>query len=263
APQILKSEDEEEKKARAWVKLKLASRSQESVSDLNEENQRRIEEIKAELLLSAKKSALAKDPWVCRLEAASEYSHNQEQDIERFKAPGDKRVQTDKHTRAVRTKELLESSLRQAMPLCRADPSDCCLLKDMQFKSLSTVQTPICNQHQTVATGHSDALVELHPPLQKEWGTCAVRSAAASDIQTEVHLPAQKKLSLENCSEDMAKQITSITFSSRKRLQSPLTSVALSSSLARYGLDGITPLEVDSASTEEHSHDRQQWERSK
>ncbi|XP_076191759.1 centrosome-associated protein ALMS1 [Aptenodytes patagonicus] len=260
ATQILKSADEEERKARAWVKLKLASRSQESVSDLKEEDQRRIEEIKAELLLSAKKSALAKDPWVCGLEAASEYSHNQEQDIEHFKTPSDKRFQTDKHTRAVRTKELLKSSLRQAVPLYRADPSDCCLLKDTQFKSLSTIQTPICNRHQTVATSHSDAVVELHPPLQKEWDTCAMRSAAASDIQTEVYLPAQKKLSVEECSEDMAKQITSVTFSSRKRLQLPFTSMALSTSLGRDGLDGIMPLEVDSASTEEQSHDKQHRE---
>ncbi|KAK1201796.1 ALMS1 protein, partial [Pygoscelis papua] len=260
ATQILKSADEEERKARAWVKLKLASRSQESVSDLKEEDQRRIEEIKAELLLSAKKSALAKDPWVCGLEAASEYSHNQEQDIEHFKTPSDKRFQTDKHTRAVRTKELLKSSLRQAVPLHRADTSNCCLLKDTQFKSLSTIQTPICNRHQTVATSHSDAVVELHPPLQKEWDTCAMRSAAASDIQTEVYLPAQKKLSVEKCSEDMAKQITSITFSSQKRLQLPLTSMALSTSLGRDGLDGIMPLEVDSASTEEQSHDKQHWE---
>ncbi|NXT87210.1 ALMS1 protein, partial [Anhinga rufa] len=196
-------------------------------------------------------------------EAASEYSHNQEWGIEHFTAPSDRRFQTDKHTEAVRTEEVLESSLRQAVPLYRADPSDSCLLKDTQFKSLSTVQTPVCNQHQTVATSHSDAVVELHPPLQKEWDTCAMRSAAASDIQREVHLPAQKKLSMEKCSEDMAKQITSITFSSRKRLPSPLTSMALSSSLTRDDLDGIMPLEVDSASTEEQSHDEQHWERSK
>ncbi|KFQ16920.1 hypothetical protein N331_04953, partial [Merops nubicus] len=44
----------------AWVKLKLSSQSQESLLDWNEEDQRRIEEIKAELLLSARKSALAK-----------------------------------------------------------------------------------------------------------------------------------------------------------------------------------------------------------
>ncbi|XP_064304889.1 centrosome-associated protein ALMS1 isoform X2 [Phalacrocorax carbo] len=263
ATQILKSPDEEERKARAWVKIRLASQSQESVLDLNEDDQQRIKEIKAELLLSAKKSALAKDPWVCGLEAASDYSHNQEQDTNHFKAPSDRRFQTDKHTEAVRTKEVLESSLRQAVPLYRADPSDSGLLKDTQFKSSSTIQTPVCNQRQTIAISRSDAIVELHPPLQKERGTCAMRSAAASDIQREAHLPAQKKLSMEKCSEDMAKQITSITFSSRKRLQSPVTSMAVGSSLTRDDLDGIMPLEVDSASTEEQSHDEQHWERSK
>ncbi|XP_037243985.1 Alstrom syndrome protein 1 isoform X5 [Falco rusticolus] len=245
----------------AWVKLKLASRSQESVSDFNEEDQQRIEEIKAELLLSARKYALAKDPCVCGLEAASEYSRNQEQDIEHFKTPSNKRFQTDKHSQAVRTKELSESSLRQAVPLYRADPSDGCLLKDMQFKSLSTVQTPICNQCQTAAS-HSDAIAELHPPLEKEWDTRAMRSAASPDIQTEVHLPAQKKLSTEKSSEDLAKQITSITFSSRKRLQSPLTFMALDSGLSSDGLDGIMPLDVDPASTEEQRCDKH-WERSK
>ncbi|KFQ68207.1 hypothetical protein N335_08456, partial [Phaethon lepturus] len=195
--------------------------------------------------------------------AASEYSHNQEQDIEHFKAPSDKRFQTDEQTQAVRTKELVESSLRQAMPLSTADPSDCCLLKDMQFRTWSTIQTPIRNQHQTVPTNHSDAVLELHPPLQKECDMCAVRSAAVSDTQTEVHLPAQKKLSMEKCSEDMAKQITSITFSSRKRLQSPLSSMVLSSSLTRDDLDGIMPLEVDSASPEEQSHGKHHCQRSK
>lgn len=43
-----------------WVKLKLASQSEESLSDWNEEDLRRTEEIKAELLLRAKESALAK-----------------------------------------------------------------------------------------------------------------------------------------------------------------------------------------------------------
>ncbi|XP_054058626.1 centrosome-associated protein ALMS1 isoform X4 [Rissa tridactyla] len=259
ATQILKSADEEETKARAWVKLKLASRSQESLSDWNEEDQQRLEEIKAELLLSAKKSALAKDLWGCSLEAASQYSHNQEEDMEHFKSSSDKRFQTDRQTQAVKTKALLESSLRQFVPLCRDGPSDCCLLKDTQFKSLSTIQTPICSKHQTVATSHSDALVELHPPLQMERDTYAMRSAA----REVVRLPAQKKLSMEMDSEEMAKQITSITFSSRKRLQSPLTSTVLSSSLTRDGLHGIMPLEVDSASTEEQSHDKQQSERCK
>ncbi|NWY54384.1 ALMS1 protein, partial [Chionis minor] len=261
APQILKSADEEETKARAWMKLKLASRSQESVSDWNEDDEQRVEEIKAELLLSAKKSAPAKDSWGCSLEAASQYSHKQEQDIEHFKSSSDKRFQTDsdRQTQAVKTEELVESSLQEIMTLYRADPSDGCLLKDTQFKSLSTVQAPVCNQHQAVGASHSDAVVELHPPSQMEKDTYTVRSATAA----VVHLPTQKQLSMEQGSEETAKQITSITFSSRKRLQSPLTSMVLSSSLTRDGLDGIMPLEVDSASTEEQSHNKHLWESSK
>ncbi|KAM9027357.1 centrosome-associated protein ALMS1 [Ara ararauna] len=261
--QVVKSADEEERKARAWVKLKLASRSQESVSDLNREDQQRIQEIKAELLLSARKSARAKGPWVCGLGAASGYSCNGEQDIEHFRVPSARRFQTDKRRQSIRTEELLESSLTQAVPLHQTDPSDCCLLKDTRIKSLSIVQTPVCNQQQTGPTGHSDAAAELHPPLQMEGDTCAMRSAAAFDAQTEAHLLSQKKLLMEKCSEDLAKQISSITFSSRKRLQSPLTSMALSSSFTRDGFDGIMPLEVDCASAEEHSHDKQHWERSK
>ncbi|XP_065518410.1 centrosome-associated protein ALMS1-like isoform X3 [Lathamus discolor] len=260
--QVVTSADEEERKAGAWVKLKLASQSQESVSDLNQEDQQRIQEIKAELLRSARKSARAKAPWVCGLEAASGCSRNGEQDIEHFNIPSDRRFQTDKHRQSIRTEELLESRLTQAVPLHQADLSDCCLLKDTHIKSLRIVQTPIFNQHQTGPTGHSDAAAGLHPPLHMEGDMCAMRSAAAFDAQTEAHLLSQKKLMMEKCSEDLAKQITSITFSSRKRLQSPLTSMALSSSFTRDGFDGIMPLEVDCASTEEHSHDKH-WERSK
>ncbi|XP_066853163.1 centrosome-associated protein ALMS1 isoform X4 [Anser cygnoides] len=263
ATQILSGADEEERKARAWVKLKLASRSQESVSDLNEEDRQRIKEIKAELLLSAKKSGLAKGARSCGLEAASGYGCNQEQDMDYFKALSDKRFHADSQTQASRTKELLESSLQQVVPLYRANPPDHCLLKDTPFKSPSAVQTPICSQHQPVASSHSAGVVGLHSPLQKERDGCVVRSAAASDVQTEVHLPAQKKLSFPKCSEEMSKQITSITFSSRKRFPSPLTSMALSGSLSGDGLDGLMPLEVGSASAEEQRHGKQHWERSK
>lgn len=190
---------------------------------------------------------------MCGLEVASEYNHDE--DVEPSKAPGDKIFQIEKQTPAFRTMELLESSLGQAEPLHRADSSDRCLLKDTQFTSLSTVQTPTCNQHRTVATAHSDPVVKLRPPLQ-ERDTHAVSSA--SDIRSEIRLPAQKRLSMETCPEDMAKQITSITFSSRKHLPSLVTSMTL-----REGLDGIMPLEADSVSTEEESHGRQHWDRSK
>ncbi|XP_025977560.2 centrosome-associated protein ALMS1 isoform X4 [Dromaius novaehollandiae] len=263
AKQILRSAEEEERKARAWVKLKLASRSQESVSDLSKEDRQRIEEIKAELLLSAKKSGAAKDPRGCTLEAASEYNHNREQDMEHSRASSNEKFHVDSLKQVFRTKELLESSLQQVTPTYRADPSDYCLRKNTQFKSFSTVQTPVCSQYQTVATSHSDASIEHHAPLQKEWDTYVMRLPAASVQREEMHLPAQKKLSMEKSSEEMTKQFTSITFSSRKRSQSPLNSVILSSSLTGDGLDGIMPLEVGSASTEEQVHGKQRWQRSK
>ncbi|XP_069712689.1 centrosome-associated protein ALMS1 [Phaenicophaeus curvirostris] len=256
--QLVKSGDEEEGKARAWMKLKLASQSEASLSELNEGKQERIEEIKAELLWRATNSASPKEPEVRALEAASGYSHDQELDVNSFKTPSDRRFQSDNQIPTIRTKELVESSLHQSEPLRRAGLSDCCL----QFKTSSTVQTPVCNQHQTVPTSLSD-VVELHPSVQKEWDTFAMRSASASNIATESYLSARKKLSMENCYEDVVKQITSITFSSRKRLRSPLTSVALGSSLTGDDLDGIMPLEVDSASAEEQSHDKQRLERSK
>ncbi|NXD83116.1 ALMS1 protein, partial [Halcyon senegalensis] len=256
----LKSTGEEERKSRVWLKLKLTSQSRESLSDWNEEDQQRIEEIKAELLLKAKKSTLAKEPQLRASEGASEYSRNPEQDVEPFKAPSAQRFQPDKHTGAVQMKELVEPSLGEAVAFHRADPPDCCLLKETRFQSSSTVPSPVRSRRQTVATSRSGTAGEPHPPLQQD--TRAVRSAAASDGHTEVHLPAQKKLSMDTCSEDGIKQITSITFSSRKRLRSPLASMALSDSPGD-GLDGIMPLEADSASTEEESHDKQHWERSK
>uniref|UniRef100_A0A8B9PCI1 ALMS motif domain-containing protein n=1 Tax=Apteryx owenii TaxID=8824 RepID=A0A8B9PCI1_APTOW len=264
AKQILRSAEEEERKARAWVKLKLASRSQESVSDLSEEDRRRIEEIKAELLLSAKKFGAAKNPRGCALEAASEYSRNREQDIERSRASSNNSFHVDSRAQVFRTKELLESSLQQVTPIYRADRSDYCLLKNMQFKPLNTVRTPVCSQYQTVAASHSDASIELHTPLQKERDTHEMRFPAASDIQMEeMDFPAQKKLSVEKSSEEMTKQITSITFSSRKRSQSLLNSMVLSRSLTGDDLDRIMPLEIGSASTEEQGHSKKHWERSK
>ncbi|XP_068005529.1 centrosome-associated protein ALMS1 isoform X3 [Melanerpes formicivorus] len=260
--QMLSSTDEEERKSPAWVKLRLASCSEDSLSDWNEEDQRRIEEIKAELLQSAQKSALAKHPWMRGSKAASEHSHSQEQDTEHFKAPSDKTLQPDSQLQGIGSKELAESSLGQSVPLPRADPAECCLLKDRHFQSVSTVQSPTCHQRQAAATRHSDA-VQLPPPLQQAWDTCRVRSAAASAAHTAASPAAQKQLSTDTRCEDAAKQVTSITFASRKRLQAPLTPLALSSSLSRDGLDGIKPLEPDSVSTKEQSHGKQHGEEAK
>ncbi|NWQ71883.1 ALMS1 protein, partial [Neopipo cinnamomea] len=255
AAQILRNAEEQERKIRAWVKLRLASRSQESVPDWDEETQQRIEEIKAELLLRAKKSVQAKDPWVCGLGAASECLRKQEQDTERFKAP---RFPTVRHPQPTRTQELSEPSSGQAVLFHRSDPSDRFLPRDMQLKSWNAAPgMPVCNQHPPAATAHSHTMAGLYPPL--EWDPCAM----GSDVQTEFLVPAPKVLPVEKSWEEMGKPITSIAFSSRKHLPSPLGSQALGSSLSRDGFDGIMPVDVDSAASGEQSRDREHWEGSR
>ncbi|XP_030306470.1 Alstrom syndrome protein 1 isoform X2 [Calypte anna] len=260
ARETLKSGEGEQRTAQAWMKLRLGSQSQESVTSLNEEHHQRIEEIKAELLLSAKKSALAKDSWGCSLGAAFGYSHKEGLNTNPLEASCDNRFPADRQTPAVRSKELSESSLNQAVPFYRADPAECCLLKDVGSQSWSTHQALPCSPHQTIPSAHPDA-GEPHPSLQKEWDMCVTSSAAASDAQ--VLFPPEKQLSVEKSPENVTKHITSITFASQKRLQSPLTSLLLGSSLTRGGLDGVMPWEVGSAGTEEQSHGKQPWERSK
>ncbi|XP_065261827.1 centrosome-associated protein ALMS1 [Emys orbicularis] len=161
ATQILKSAEEEERKARAWVKLKLTSQPQGSVPDLNEEDRQRIDEIKTELLLSARKSVLAKT--------------------------------------------------------LRANPFD--------------------------------ASIELRTPLCKDMDKCSMGLVDASSAPTEedVILSSQKKLSTEKPSVEVAKQITSITFASRKRSQSPDNfKTTVSAQTGKATSDAITQITTES-----------------
>ncbi|XP_016160673.1 PREDICTED: Alstrom syndrome protein 1 [Ficedula albicollis] len=92
--QMLRSAEEQERRIRAWVKLKL---SQESGPGWGEERQPRMEGAEAELLPRARKPARATDPWLCGLEAAPEYLRKQEQQLEQqlepFQAPRDRHRQ--------------------------------------------------------------------------------------------------------------------------------------------------------------------------
>ncbi|XP_030920052.1 uncharacterized protein LOC115948857 [Geospiza fortis] len=117
--------------AAPWVKMKLASQSQECGADWDEEPQLRMEGIKAELLPKTREPAPAKDPWLCGLEAASEYLRKQGQELEGVQAP---RCPRDRHGQLSRTWELLQPSSPPAAPCPRADPWHYSLLKDMQLK---------------------------------------------------------------------------------------------------------------------------------
>ncbi|XP_030419688.1 Alstrom syndrome protein 1 isoform X3 [Gopherus evgoodei] len=262
ATQILKSAEEEERKARAWVKLKLTSQPQGSVPDLNEEDRQRIDEIKTELLLSARKSVLAKDPRRNNSETTSSHSHSQRQNTGHFKSPAGKQLQIDSQTQDFKLNESLESNTRQVTPIYRSDPADCSPLDDAQFKALNTIQKHTHHQLQMLRANSFDASIELHSPLCKNMDKCSMGLVDASSAPTEedVILSSQKKLSTEKPSVEVAKQITSITFASRKLSQSPVASTVLSASLSEDTLHGIMPFEIASVSAKEQRPGKQQVE---
>ncbi|EMP40365.1 Alstrom syndrome protein 1 [Chelonia mydas] len=262
ATQILKSAEEEERKARAWVKLKLTSQPQGSVSDLNEEDRQRIDEIKTELLLSARKSVLAKDPWGNNSEAIMSHSHSQRQNTGHFKSPAGKQLQIDSQTQDFKLNESPESNTRPVTTIYRSDPADYSPLDDAQFKALNTIQKHIYHQLQTLRPNPFDASIELHTPLCKDMDKFSLGLVDGSCAPTEedVILSSQKRQSTEKPSVEVAKQITSITFASCKRSQSPLASTVPSASLSEDTLHGIMPFEIVSVSAKDQRPSKQQVE---
>ncbi|XP_077672169.1 centrosome-associated protein ALMS1 isoform X3 [Eretmochelys imbricata] len=234
ATQILKSAEKEERKARAWVKLKLTSQPQGSVSDLNEEDRQRIDEIKTELLLSARKSVLAKDPWGNNSEAIMSHSHSRRQNTGHFKSPAGKQLQIDSQTQDFKLNESPESNTRPVTPIYRSDPADYSPLDDAQFKALNTIQKHIYHQLQTLRPNPFDASIELHTPLCKDMDkfSLGLVDGSCAPKEEDVILSSQKRQSTEKPSVEVAKQITSITFASCKRSQSPLASTVPSASLS-------------------------------
>ncbi|XP_041323259.1 transforming acidic coiled-coil-containing protein 2-like, partial [Pyrgilauda ruficollis] len=167
ASRILRSAEEQESKIRAWVKLKLASQSQECGADWDEETQLRMEGLKAELLPMSREPTPAKDPWLCGLEAASEHLRKQEQDLGGVQAP---RCPRDRHGQLSRTRELLQPSSPPAAPFPRAVPWDCSLLQDMQLKPCSAAEM---KDMQLKPWGAAEPwnTADLQDVQLKSWGT--------------------------------------------------------------------------------------------
>ncbi|XP_037992122.1 Alstrom syndrome protein 1 isoform X2 [Motacilla alba alba] len=181
ASRALRSAEEQESKIRAWVKLKLASQWQERGADWREETRLGMEGAKAELLPETRAPAAAQDPWLCGLDAASEYLGKQEQDLEGAQAA---RCPRDRHGQLSRTRELLQPSSPPAAPFPRADPWDCSLLQDMQLKPWNTADL------QDVQLKPCSA-AELQDVQLKPWNTAALQdvqlkpcsAAALQDVQ--------------------------------------------------------------------------------
>ncbi|TRZ09557.1 hypothetical protein HGM15179_017549, partial [Zosterops borbonicus] len=128
ANHILRRAEEQERKIRAWVKLKLSRQWQESGPGWDEEPQPRIQ---------GRKPAQPQDPWPCALGAGSEYLRRQEQHLEPFQAP---RFPRAGHRHFSRLQELFQPSPPPAASFPRADPWHSSLLQDRQLEPGNTAE---------------------------------------------------------------------------------------------------------------------------
>ncbi|XP_056346839.1 uncharacterized protein LOC130252861 [Oenanthe melanoleuca] len=132
--QMLRSAEEQERKIRAWVKLKL---SQESGAGWGEESQPRMG-AEAELLPRARTPARGQDLWLCGLGAAPEYlrKEEQEQQLEQQLEPF--QAARDRHRQLSRAQEPFQPSSPAAAPASPgAEPWDCSLLQELQLEPWS------------------------------------------------------------------------------------------------------------------------------
>ncbi|XP_062991765.1 centrosome-associated protein ALMS1 [Elgaria multicarinata webbii] len=219
AAQILQSAEEEEEKAHAWVKLKLAAA--DTVPVLSEEDRQLIEEIKRGQLLSVRKAGIPKDQlWGKGYEVISSRCPVPKPDTGLSKIPSANELQKGTQTQNFQLVEFPEVNAFQARPV---SGTDCALPSDPEIKPLNSVQGHICNELQTQSDNLLHSRQNVRVPLCNATDTHLIGLTGASEslVAGEVSVSAQAKLSVGNSPAETAKQITSITFASRKRSSSP------------------------------------------
>ncbi|XP_061439551.1 centrosome-associated protein ALMS1 isoform X2 [Rhineura floridana] len=222
AAQILQSAEEEEEKAHAWVKLKLTVQPADSVPDLNEEDRQIIEEIKREQFLSTRKAEIVKDRlWGNNCERISSHSSILKTDTELSKTSSDNELHKDIQPQNPQLVEFPGINAVQARPGCRNDHA---LPSNPDIKPLYSDQSHVCNQLKTPSENLLDSSHSFQAPLCHATDTCllGLTGTAKAIIGEEVSVLSQAKLAAGISSTESAKQITSITFASRKRLSSSL-----------------------------------------
>ncbi|XP_042324977.1 Alstrom syndrome protein 1 isoform X2 [Sceloporus undulatus] len=215
AIQILQSAEEEEAKAHASLKLKQAAQPADSVPDLNEEDRRMIEQIKREQYLNARTSGIRKGQlW--RTGKISSPDPISKLNPELSKPSSGNELQKAIHTQNFEPVEV--PKVVQARPVCR---TDCALQSEPETKSINRIQFPACNQLQTHTDNFLDSKQNVHVPLGSAKDINLMELAGASRALVGDKVKASTQLTVSNSSTEPAKQITSITFASRKRLYSP------------------------------------------
>ncbi|XP_033016916.1 Alstrom syndrome protein 1 isoform X1 [Lacerta agilis] len=217
AAQILQSAEEEEEKAHAWVKLKLTLQPADAEADLNEEDRRMIEEIKRMQHLRARKAGNVKDGlWGNSYERISSCSSILKTDTELSKTSSDSELQKDIQIQDSQLAECPVISAAQPRVVCRTDHA---LPDDSEITSLTSDQSHVSDQPLEHSENLSDSSHNVHTPLRIATDTSLKGLTGTSKTVPgkEVSASAQAKLAADTSSTESAKQITSITFASRKR----------------------------------------------
>ncbi|XP_008120249.1 centrosome-associated protein ALMS1 [Anolis carolinensis] len=220
AIEILQSAEEEEAKVHAWVKLKRAAQPPYSVPELNEEDRRMIEQIKREQSLKAQGH---KQGPLWRNERISSSDPVLKANSELSKLPGGTELQKATHTHNFQLTEFPEVNTALSGP---RHGTSCALQNDLVAESSSRMQSHVPNQLQIHSDNSLDSKHIVHFPIGSAIDTDLMeltsdsRALAGHGVKTST----QAKLMVNNSSTEPAKQITSITFASRKRSYSPSAS---------------------------------------
>ncbi|XP_078530606.1 centrosome-associated protein ALMS1 isoform X2 [Lissotriton helveticus] len=249
ATQMIQRSKEEERRACAVVKLKLAGQTLDSEADLNEEDRRRIEEIKTELLESAKKAGSAKHSRMMSWDSDNLHTPQQVQNISHVRD-----LELIESRDAIHKHGFWEAETKRHRPIQAAShgTSNYCVDESQQkasqvkapmtFTLPDTVQAQMSTDGSFVKAINSDS---LNPQFK-------VVDLSLKTTTTSADVPVDSRL----LSDEATKPITSITFSSRKRTPSPSLSPINNSSFPEVSTK-IVPLEVRPINSKEKMIDTQ------
>ncbi|XP_026577935.1 Alstrom syndrome protein 1, partial [Pseudonaja textilis] len=257
ATQILRSVEEEEEKARAWVKLKLATEPHYFIPELTEEDRQMIERMKREQLSTSGETEhleVKLQTWV-KLKLATEphyfipeLTEEDRQMIERMKR---EQLSTSGETEHLENQQWRSSFRRlpNANPAATVEPGSLQKPRDhdlqMALQKYGLQLAEFSGENMEAAT---DGALTAEPEAELSHGaqipdsgqrqpppSNALDSKAHSHLPLEVHFQGASKapakedgnvatpldLSESSTSVEAAIQITSITFASRRRSPSP------------------------------------------
>ncbi|XP_030046812.1 centrosome-associated protein ALMS1 [Microcaecilia unicolor] len=218
ATQLIQNAEEEQKRTQVWVKMKLVSQPRGSEFDLSEEDRKKIEEIKAELLQNAKASS-TKSLWSIGLKSDDV---NQWQYTEQFSTSSSSQPSDQSLMHGSKPDWLCNKSARHlaSTDVIHTNPShtvDSLLPCYSKYKSSST-KKPSALHHIQQGTAFPDDSIgtDLHKDSTKDTDTSLNQTSCTAKVQID-----PESFSTQHLSDDISKPVTSITFSSRRRSPSP------------------------------------------